>query len=98
MIFGKSVSDFLIKYQPKDNHFTSKDEMKMICSFFCLDNMSTDEIRNLRNNIVEFYSKLMDNEIIYDDNGEYDGRTAQFWKYLYAMESVICAIDYFGIE
>lgn len=89
------IAEFLMNYQPADAHFTSYDEINMIGNFFNLININHEDRQAIRNNVVEFYIHLMDNEIMYDENGKYNGRTDQYWKYSTAMMSVTAAIDYF---
>lgn len=89
------IAKFLMNYQPADNHFTSNDEIIMIGRFFNLININSEDRKEIRNNVVKFYDHLMDNEIMYDENGKYNGRTDQYWKYSTAMMSVTAAIDYF---
>lgn len=89
------IAKFLMNYQPADEHFTSNDEINMIGKFFNLININREDRQEIRNNVVKFYVHLMDNEIMYDENGKYNGRTDQYWKYSIAMMSVTAAIDYF---
>lgn len=89
------IAKFLMNYQPADKHFTSNDEINMIGRFFNLININSEDRKEIRNNVVMFYDHLMDNEIMYDENGKYNGRTDQYWKYSTAMMSVTAAIDYF---
>lgn len=89
------IAKFLMNYQPTDEHFTSNDEINMIGRFFNLININPEDRKEIRNNVVKFYDHLMDNEIMYDENGKYNGRTDQYWKYSTAMMSVTTAIDYF---
>ena len=89
------IAKFLVNYQPADEHFTSNDEINMIGNFFNLININREDRQEIRNNVVKFYDHLMDNEIMYDKNGKYNGRTDQYWKYSNAMMSVTAAIDYF---
>lgn len=90
------ISKFLINYCPEDPHTTSFDEINMIGKFFNLININPEDRKKIRNNVVRFYDHLMDNEIIYGENGKYNGRTNQYWKYNTAMMSVTAAIDYFN--
>lgn len=94
-IFSKEIADFLMSYQPADEHITSHPEIYKIGRIFNLINISDEMRQEIRNNVVKFYNRLMDNEIIYDENGKYNGRTDQWWKYSTAMMSVTTAIDYY---
>lgn len=93
--FSKDVINFLMNYQPVDPHFTSKEEIVHIGYVLNLIDKDAATCQDIRNNVVMFYSNLMDNEIMYDENGKYNGRTEQFWNYQTAMMSITAAIDYF---
>ena len=68
--------------------------MEKIAKVFGFEYRSYPELKTLRNNIVATYTAMMDNAIIYDKNGEYQGRTDGFYKYKSAMQSITAVIDY----
>lgn len=94
-IFSQEITDFLMNYQPVDEHVTSHEEVYKIGRIFNLINIPHEKRQEIRNNVVKFYNHLMNNEIMYDENGRYNGRTDQYWKYSTAMMSVTAAIDYY---
>lgn len=89
---SQSAINFLSSYSPANEHFTTENEIKSILTALKTDIMAG--LRPTRNSVVDFYSDKMDKEIKYDENGEYAGRTNDYWKYNNAMMSVCAALDY----
>lgn len=75
---------WLKDYQPKDEHFTSFEEIAMISEKLGLEGMSDEQVQEKRNEVVMFYHNLKKNEA--------DREKA--WNYSTAMMSVTAAIDY----
>ena len=94
--FTDDVEKFLINYHPEDEHMTSEREITLIAKVFNLETLTYDDFIKLRNDVVMFYSHLMDNEIVYGKNGEYSHRTDYYWQYSTAMMSVTAVIDYYN--
>ena len=86
--------EFLSSYSPANLHFTSTPEMNLIIERFNLNEIADIEMYNLRNAVVQFYSELLEKEIMFDSNGEYKGRTDKFWTYNSAMQSVTAVMDH----
>ena len=79
----KKQKEFLFKYFPEDNMFTSQEEMDKIAEVFKLDNNKPEEwYRLLRNAVVEFYHVRIDSN----------------FKYMYSMQSVTAVIDYYKVQ
>ena len=97
-ILSQDERIFLKGYMPADEHFTSKSEVELITNLFNLKDKNANEIIILRNAVVKYYSLLMDDEIIYNDKGEYKGRTELYWMYSTAMMSVVAVIDMFKYD
>lgn len=89
-----SVIEFLKEYRPVNPHFTSEDEINKIVKHLLIENFPAQYLRKIRNEIVEVYTKWMDQEIMFDVNGNYKGRTDKFYQYLEAMQSVTAVIDH----
>lgn len=88
-----NYKNFLKGYTPKDDMFTSVEEIELVKKELELDNYPSNRIVEVRNSVVKYYSELMDNEIIRDDEGNYKGRSEDFWKYMNGMQSVTAVID-----
>lgn len=91
----------LSDYCPKDDMFTSKEEIEMLDNHFGLSQMTAYDLQNLRDMTVYFYTELQDNEIEYKVNGEgqvYPCRSEKFWRYNTTMQSVTAVIDLFKIR
>jgi hypothetical protein len=78
--------------------FTSEDEIDLISETLNLCELSFEERTRTRNEIVRFYDNLMETEIIYDENGEYKGRTDKYWDLITSMQSVTTVIDYYKYQ
>ena len=93
-LFTTTQWDFILNYTPANAHFTSPEEMEKIAEVFGFKHRSYPELKNLRDNIVTTYTAMMDNAIIYDENGEYQGRTKGFYRCMSAMQSITVVIDH----
>ena len=96
IILPAAVENFLKTYSPANAHYTSRDEMNTIIENLMLNMYSREQLRLVRNTVVEFYTNLMDKEIMYDENGEYAGRTDKYFQYLCSMGSVTSTIDHYS--
>lgn len=92
--FSRIQYDFMMKYTPENSAFTSSSEIETIKNIFCLDQLPDVYKAKMRNEIVRFYTKLMDKEILFDATGEYKGHTDKYWPYMYAMQSIAMVFDY----
>lgn len=96
--FNESIYEFLKGYAPKNRMFTSEEEICLIADKLNLSNLTYEESVNTRNEVVRFYDNLMDAEIIYNEHGEYKGRTDKFWELVNSMNSVTTVIDYYKFK
>ena len=96
VILPATVENFLTNYTPVNPHFTSREEMNTIIENLMLNMYSREQLRLVRNTVVEFYTNLMDKEIMYDEKGEYAGRTEKYYQYLCSMGSVTSTIDHYS--
>ena len=79
----KKQKDFLFSYFPKDNMFTSQEELDKIAEVFELNNGKSEEwYRLLRNAVVEYYHPKID----------------RAFRYMYSMQSVTTVIDYYKVK
>lgn len=92
--FSQIHYNFMMMYAPENPMFTTSKEIETIKSVFCLDQLPDVYKTNMRNEIVRFYTKLMDKETLFDATGEYKGRTEKFWQYMSAMQSITTVFDY----
>lgn len=76
--------EWLKDYQPKDEHFTSFEEIAMISEKLGLAGLDNEQIQEKRNQVVMFYHNLKKAET--DRN--------KVWDLSIAMMSVTAAIDY----
>ena len=76
---------FLSNYAPKNRHFTSGDEVKSVTKALDLENKSVQELRNLRNSVVAYYS------------GKMEGSDRSF-DVMPSMQSVTSIIDYVIVQ
>ncbi len=97
-IFNEIICNFLNSYKPVNQMFTSEDEIDLISETLNLCELSFDERCKIRNEVVRYYTELMENEIIYDENGEYKGRTDKYWDLITSMQSVTTVIDYYKYQ
>ena len=88
MEFKNEQIEFLTRYCPKDDFFTSSEEIEIISNNLELLGKTIDELRTIRNSVVKFYTKLKDNEL--NIKGKH---TDEFWKFHTAMMSVTAVID-----
>ena len=78
-------------YTPKDDMFTSKEEIDMLNENFELEKMSTMDLKNLRDMVVMFWSNRMREER-YSNNMKF---TDEYMKLSHAMQSITAVIDNF---
>lgn len=96
--FNETICDFLNSYKPANDMFTSEDEADLISETLNLCELSFEERCKTRNDVVRYYTELMENEIIYDETGEYKGRTDKYWDLIQSMQSVTTVIDYYKYQ
>ena len=80
--------DWLKDYYPKNKHFTDKFEMAEIADNLGLKKASREELQQTRDNVVEFFDKLIDDAI---DRGDYEKK----WFHTIALSSVTAVIDHY---
>ena len=88
-----SVRSFLLSYTPKDDYFTSNEEIALITDKLKLSGMTADQLTDMRNQVVIIYRDAMDKEIKYDKDGNFSGRTEKYWEYSNGLNSVTAVID-----
>ena len=98
IIFSETIYNFLKNYKPASQMFTSEDEIDLISETLLLSELSFDERCKIRNEVVRYYTELMDGEVIYDENNQYKGRTDKFWELLNSMNSVTTVIDFYKYQ
>ena len=86
--FKNEQIEFLTSYCPKDDFFTSSEEIEIIRNNLEILGKTIDELRTIRNSVVKFYTKLKDNELNIEGK-----HTDKFWKFHTAMMSVTAVID-----
>jgi hypothetical protein len=96
--YSETVKNFLKNYKPENQMFTSEDEIDLISETLNLPELDFEERCKTRNEVVRFYDDLMEAEIIYDNNGEYKGRTDKYWELITSMQSVTTVIDYYKYQ
>ena len=69
-----TVEQFLKDYSPKIKFYTSVEEIERIETNLCIKDKTIDELEELRNIVVSYYTALLNNEIIYTANDEYRRR------------------------
>ena len=97
IIFSETICNFLKNYKPASQMFTSEDEADLISETLNLCELSFEERCQIRNEVVRYYTELMDAEVVYE-NGEYKGRTNKFWDLMQSMQSVTTVIDYYKYQ
>ena len=80
--------DWLKDYQPKDKHFTSEEEIKMIAEKLDLAGLTNEQLKDKRDEIVLFYDKLIEDAIM---AGDHEKR----WNLSDGLMSVTAVIDHF---
>lgn len=90
--------EFLKNYKPVSRMFTSEDEIDLISETLNLPELGFEERCRTRNEVVRYYTELMDAEVIYDENNQYKGRTNKFWELLNSMNSVTTVIDFYKYQ
>lgn len=73
--------------------FTSQAEMDLIADKLKFSSLSVEQLRETRNEVVRIYKNAMDKEILYDNNGDYAGRSEKYFDYNQGMMSVTAVID-----
>lgn len=97
-IFTEVFYKFLKNYKPASRMFTSEDEIDLISETLNLPELDFKERCRTRNEVVRYYTELMDAEVIYDENNEYKGRTDKYWDLINSMQSVTTVIDYYKYQ
>lgn len=97
-IFTESFYEFLKNYKPASRMFTSEDEIDLISETLNLPDLDAEGRYRTRNEVVRYYTELMDAEVIYDENNQYKGRTDKFWDLVNSMNSVTTVIDYYKYQ
>ena len=98
IIFTESFYEFLKNYKPASRMFTSEDEIDLISETLNLPDLDAEGRCRTRNEVVRYYTELMDAEVIYDENNQYKGRTDKFWELLNSMNSVTTVIDFYKYQ
>ena len=88
-----TIEQFLKDYSPKIKFYTSVEEIERIETTLGIKDKTIDELEELRNIVVSYYTELLDNEIIYNENGEFSIRTKKYFVYLESLKSVTAVID-----
>ena len=83
--FFLNAQDALKNYTPADKHFTSNSEIDYISTILGLKFMDVEEMREMRNMVVIYYTHLMENTS--RNNPQYD-------DYMQGMMSVTAVIDH----
>lgn len=78
-------------YTPKDDMFTSKEEIDMLNETLGLDKMTIMDLRNLRDMVVMFWGSRMREER-HSNNMKF---TDEYMKLSHAMQSITAVIDNF---
>lgn len=94
-IFTDVFYEFLNNYKPVSRMFTSEDEIDLISKTLNLSELDDEGRCRTRNEVVRYYTEMMDGEIIYDENNEYKYRTDKYWDLINSMQSVTTVIDYY---
>ena len=97
-IFTEVFYEFLKNYKPASRMFTSEDEIDLISETLNLPDLDAEGRCITRNEVVRYYTELMDAEVIYDENNQYKGRTDKFWDLVNSMNSVTTVIDYYKYQ
>lgn len=87
------IEQFLKMYSPQKKFHTSTKEIKLIETYLGIKDKTIDELEELRNIVVQYYTELLDGEVIYNENNEYIGRTEKYWIYIDSLQSVTAVID-----
>lgn len=87
------IEQFLKMYSPQNKFYTSPKEIKLIETYLSIKDKTIDELEELRNIVVQYYTELLDGEVIYNENNEYIGRTEKYWVYIDSLQSVTAVID-----
>ena len=71
-------------YEPKDRHFTSREEMERLYRHFGMDKMTYSDLQNLRDMFMLYYLT--------------PGNKKEGWFSIEAMQSITAVIDYYKIQ
>ena len=82
------MKTFLKGYSPKEEHFTSINEIRLIEDKLNIDNYRNN-LRALRNSVVQFYDELID-----EDPNNRD----MMYAYMESMMSVTAVIDNYAYK
>ena len=88
-----TIKPFLKDYSQKIKFYTSTEEIEHIETNLGIKDKTIDELEELRNIVVSYYTELLDTEIIYNENGEFPRRTKKYFVYLESLKSVTAVID-----
>jgi hypothetical protein len=80
--------DWLKDYKPKHVCYTDKFEMQEIADNLGLEYMSNEKLQEVRNNVVMFYSKLI-------DDSQVNGSTSENHDYNVGLMSVTTVIEHY---
>lgn len=80
----------LENYTPEDKHFTTFDEIDVVTTTLNLKQMNRCDIQNMRDMVVMYYSRLIENARVNDPD--------KFDFYNNAMMSITSIIDYFKLN
>lgn len=79
---------FLKEYSPKEKHFTSLEEIRLVEDKLNISNYR-DNLRALRNSVVQFYDELID---------ENPNDKSMLYDYMESMMSVTAVIDNYACK
>lgn len=85
---NSDMINFLKEYSPKEKHITSLKEIRLIEDKLNIDNYR-DNLRALRNSVVQFYDELID-----EDPNNRD----MMYAYMESMMSVTAVIDNYAYK
>ena len=88
-----TIKPFLKDYSQKIKFYTSTEEIEHIETNLGIKDKTIDELEELRNIVVSYYTELLNNEIIYNENDEFPRRTEKYFVYLKSLKSVTAVID-----
>ena len=85
---NSDMINFLKEYSPEENHITSLKEIRLVEDKLNIDNYR-DNLRALRNSVVQFYDELID-----EDPNNRD----MLYAYMESMMSVTAVIDNYAYK
>lgn len=77
--------EFLKNYTPENSIFTSNNEIELIKLELKLEDKTAEELIQIRNEVVQFYSNEMDKE---------EFRSVRSFQLIHSMQSVTTVIDH----